>query len=210
MRSAYPSTPKSTQRTPDSKDAFQDASRVRSSLPNLPDATTTASAPTSSTPVIPVNLVDAPTQRMCVFAIYGILFSLRVYDWWTLVQEETASLGYFVKWFVLDGIFLYGMPLMRIPWLEWSETTSSMAWILHAGMNAMLMFRVPVSSAVATVLMALLTSKQLPIEGWLIAMAKTFFDSEISVSEHSVRASNILHNSSLIMGKQIINVLPEG
>ncbi|KAH6721363.1 hypothetical protein BKA61DRAFT_699874 [Leptodontidium sp. MPI-SDFR-AT-0119] len=193
MRSAYPSTPKSTQRTPDSKDAFQDASRVRSSLPNLPDATTTASAPTSSTPVIPVNLVDAPTQRMCVFAIYGILFALRVYDWWTLVQEETASLGYFVKWFVLDGIFLYGMPLMRIPWLEWSETTSSMAWILHAGMNAMLMFRVP-----------------LPIEGWLIAMAKTFFDSEISVSEHSVRASNILHNSSLIMGKQIINVLPEG
>lgn len=126
------------------------------------------------------------------------------------MQEETASLGYFVKWFVLDGIFLYGMPLMRIPWLEWSETTSSMAWILHAGMNAMLMFRVPVSSAVATVLMALLTSKQLPIEGWLIAMAKTFFDSEISVSEHSVRASNILHNSSLIMGKQIINVLPEG
>ncbi|KAG4433173.1 hypothetical protein IFR05_011333 [Cadophora sp. M221] len=193
MRSAYPSTPKSTQRTPESRDPFQDASRVRSPLPNLPDATATTSVPTSSTPVIPVNLVDAPTQRMCVFAIYGILFALRVYDWWTLVQEETASLGYFVKWFVLDGIFLYGMPLMRIPWLEWSETTSSMAWILHAGMNAMLMFRVP-----------------LPIEGWLIAMAKTFFDSEISVSEHSVRASNILHNSSLIMGKQIINVLPEG
>lgn len=41
-------------------------------------------------------------------------------------------------------------------------------------------------------------------------MAKTFFDSEISVYEHSVRASNIIHNSSLIMGKQIINVLPEG
>ncbi|KAL2072295.1 hypothetical protein VTL71DRAFT_11638 [Oculimacula yallundae] len=193
LRSAYPSTPKSAQRTPDPRDPPQDTSRVRSPLPNLPDATATSSVPTSSTPVIPVNLIDAPTQRMSAFAIYGILFALRVYDWWTLVQEETTSLGYFMKWFIIDGIYLYGVPLLRIPWLEWSETTSSAAWILHAAMNAMLMFRVP-----------------LPIEGWLIAVAKTFFDSEISVSEHSVRASNILHNSSLIMGKQIINVLPEG
>lgn len=81
---------------------------------------------------------------MVAFALYGVLFAFRVYDWWTLVQEETASLGYFLKWFVIDGIFLYGVPLMRIPWLEWSETTSSVAWMVHAAMNAMLMFRVPV------------------------------------------------------------------
>lgn len=39
---------------------------------------------------------------------------------------------------------------------------------------------------------------------------KTLFDKELSVSENSVRPGRILHNSSLIMGKQIINVLPEG
>lgn len=160
--------------------------------------------------MIPVNLIDAPTQRICTLAIYGILLAWRIYDWLTLVQEETTSLWCFVKWFILDGVFLYGIPLMRIPWLEWSETTSSVAWIVHAAMNAMLMFRIPVSSADDAILTTLLMSKQLPLEGWLMAMAKTFFDSEISVSEHSVRASNILHNSSLIMGKQIINVLPEG
>jgi nucleoporin POM152 len=39
---------------------------------------------------------------------------------------------------------------------------------------------------------------------------KTLFDKELSVSENSVRPARILHNSSLIMGRQIINILPEG
>jgi hypothetical protein len=51
---------------------------------------------------------------------------------------------------------------------------------------------------------------QLPIEGWLIFLTKTVFDREISISENSVRPASILHNASLIMGKQIINILPEG
>lgn len=41
-------------------------------------------------------------------------------------------------------------------------------------------------------------------------MIKTLFDTEMSVSENKVRPASILHNSSLIMGKQIINILPEG
>jgi hypothetical protein len=39
---------------------------------------------------------------------------------------------------------------------------------------------------------------------------KTNYDRELSVSGHRVKPASILHNSSLIMGKQIINVLPEG
>jgi nucleoporin POM152 len=47
--------------------------------------------------------------------------------------------------------------------------------------------------------------------GMVMAVVKAFFfDKEMAISEHSVRVSNILHNSSLIMGKQIINILPEG
>ena len=55
-----------------------------------------------------------------------------------------------------------------------------------------------------------LTVTQLPIEGWLLFIIKTVFDRELSISENSVRPGSILHNSSLIMGKQIINILPEG
>lgn len=41
-------------------------------------------------------------------------------------------------------------------------------------------------------------------------MLKVFYDRELSISEHRVKVSSILQNHSLIMGKQIINILPEG
>lgn len=41
-------------------------------------------------------------------------------------------------------------------------------------------------------------------------IAKTVFDREEGISEGRVRPASILHNSSLIMGRQIINILPEG
>lgn len=53
-------------------------------------------------------------------------------------------------------------------------------------------------------------SIKLPFEGLLLLFTKTFFDKELSISENNVRPASILHNASLIMGKQIINVLPEG
>lgn len=51
---------------------------------------------------------------------------------------------------------------------------------------------------------------QLPIEATLAALVKTLYDRELSISENRVKPASILHNSSLIMGRQIINVLPEG
>lgn len=43
-----------------------------------------------------------------------------------------------------------------------------------------------------------------------MALAKVLYDRELSISEQNVKVSNILNNHSLIMGKQIINILPEG
>lgn len=36
------------------------------------------------------------------------------------------------------------------------------------------------------------------------------YDRELSLSENRVKPADILQNSSLIMGKTIINILPEG
>jgi nucleoporin POM152 len=140
MRSSYPSTPRSGQQSPNTA---QDGSRVISPLPNLPDGSPAAAS--SSSPVIPVNLIDAPSQRMYTFAVYGLLLVWRIYDWWQLVEDGTTSIGLFLKWSTLDSIFLFGVPYLRIPWLEWSETTSVVAGCLHAALNIMLMFRIPVS-----------------------------------------------------------------
>ena len=56
----------------------------------------------------------------------------------------------------------------------------------------------------------MLTNKQIPIEAWLVAFTKIIYDRELAVSERSVKPASILHNASLILGKQIIHILPEG
>ena len=51
---------------------------------------------------------------------------------------------------------------------------------------------------------------KVPLLSWLLAFVKVLYDRELSVSEHNVKVSSILNNHSLIMGRQIINILPEG
>lgn len=208
LRSSFPSTPGSARQTPSLKEYPQDGPSTRSPLPTLPG--TSPAATLSNAPVIPANLIDAPSQRMYALGIYGVLLVWRLYDWWTLIEEDTSSAALFIKWCFVDLVYTFGIPLLRIPWLEWSETTSTVACLVHAAMNGMLMFRMPVSCSSLGIHFYLLTVTQLPIEGWLIFFTRTLFDKELSVSENSVRVSNILHNSSLIMGRQIIKVLPEG
>lgn len=137
MRSSWPTTPSNNQPSPD-------PARARSPLPDLPDATPAAAV--TNTPLIPVNLIDAPSQRMYTFAVYGLLLVWRLYDWWRLVEDDANSFFLFVKWTFFDIVFLFGVPLLRIPWLEWSESTSLAVCSLHTIVNGMLMFRVPVST----------------------------------------------------------------
>ncbi|KAF8866053.1 hypothetical protein BDZ45DRAFT_667923 [Acephala macrosclerotiorum] len=191
LRSSWPTTPASNGSNTDLGIASPDTTRVRSPLPDLPNAAPAATI--TNTPLIPVNLIDAPSQRMYTLAIYGILVVWRLYDWWTLVEEDTHSFVLFVKWTFIDILFMFGVPLLRIPWLEWSEGTSLASCTIHTFINGMLMFRVPI-----------------PLEGTLLLLAKTVFDREMSISENSVNPAKILQNSSLIMGKQIIHILPEG
>ena len=41
-------------------------------------------------------------------------------------------------------------------------------------------------------------------------MTKVVYDREIAVSERLVKPASVIHNSSLILGKQIIHIMPEG
>jgi len=199
LRSSFPMTP--------TQSPQNDGTPIRTRGP-LP-ATHTTMVPRAQ-PLIPTDILDAPTQRLYVAAVYGILIAWRLYDFSGLVEDETESFWLFLKWVAIDSVFLYGLPGLRIPWLEWEFLTISILFAIHAFLNGMLMFRIPVCLYPSTSEELALISVQIPVGAWAVAFTKVLFDSELSISDTWVKPSSILHNSSLIMGRQIINILPEG
>ncbi|KAH8159136.1 hypothetical protein CIB48_g9111, partial [Xylaria polymorpha] len=149
-------------------------------------------APPESQPLIPLTIIDAPTQRFYACAVYVALFAWRLYDYMQ-VQDNGAHASYFFKWAFIDGLYLFSLPHLRIPWLELSSEFVLATFFFAVFSDWWLMYNIP-----------------LPFQGWLLAVLKVFYDKEMAISEHNVKLSSILHNSSLIMGKQIINILPEG
>ena len=139
LRSAYPSSPGSAQKTYEKYVPSSGPQGPRSPLPSA--APSQANPPT---PMIPFTLIDAPSQRLYAFLFYAGLNIWRFTDFFGLVTDETESLWLFMKWLAIDSVFLYGLPEFQIPWLQWSSSTTAMLVILHTFMNAFLMFRIPV------------------------------------------------------------------
>ena len=129
--------------------------RLRSSYPVTPRKrpndgpsvpfTIKAPSPPSSPPLIPLHIIDAPSQRLYIAAIWVISLGLRLYDWASLMERQEESIWLFSKFVFIDALLIYTIPKLRIPWMEWSTQTQNLMFISHAIINAMLMFRIPVS-----------------------------------------------------------------
>ncbi|KAJ5652513.1 Nucleoporin [Penicillium longicatenatum] len=196
LPSAFPQTPKTIPRrrklfeTPRSQS--RDV-RERKSPSKSPAKAPKAPAPqNTNTPLVPINLIDAPSQRLYVVAFYLALNAWRIYESWT-ASDELDSTWLFLKWVSMDGVFLFGLQALRIPWLEWAFPTTLALFLLHVVGNVFLMFQIPI-----------------PLGAWLAGMVKVAYDRELSISERKVKPGDIIHNASLILGKQIVHILPEG
>ncbi|KAJ5463550.1 hypothetical protein N7475_008494 [Penicillium sp. IBT 31633x] len=143
-------------------------------------------------PLIPTNVIDAPSQRLYVVAVYVALNAWRIYESLT-ASDDLDSTWLLLKWATIDGIFLVGLQALRIPWLEWAFPTTLTLFLLHAVGNVFLMFRIPI-----------------PWAAWVSGLVKVAYDRELSISERRVKPGDIIHNASLILGRQIVHILPEG
>jgi nucleoporin POM152 len=187
----FPSTPQTTNRSPDLRSPNGSTPRpnVRTTLSDVPKAP----AQSSTGPLIPSHILDPAQQRFYVFAVYAALWAYRSYDFYTLIIEEDQSLWLCLKWCFFDMLFMFGVPLLEIPWLEWSNSAAFFLFVGHAAIDVMLMFKIGI-----------------PVQAWFMGLVGFLWDSELAISERSVKPGAILHNASLILGKQIINILPEG
>lgn len=160
LRSAFPQTPRRTWATGSQSDTPVFARRpatpkVATPAPvsklksltsmNAVPARDRTSDDATDPPLIPFDVCDAPTQRLYVVAFYLALHAYRFYEYWTSTDTLDAT-WLFMKFVLLDGVFLFGLPAMRIPWLEWAFPTTLAVFLLHAVMDAFLMFKIPVGS----------------------------------------------------------------
>ncbi|KAJ1708680.1 nuclear envelope pore membrane protein [Aspergillus flavus] len=191
LRSAFPQTPQTSQKsrafyTSPSRSKQRDAGLRQSPSEALPTARD------ASLPLIPVELIDAPSQRLYIVAFYVALNAWRLYESWKASDDLDAT-WLFLKWACIDGVFLFGLQALRIPWLEWAFPTTLAIFLIHVVGNVFLMFRIPI-----------------PVGAWVSGIVKLAYDRELSISERSVKPGDIIHNASLILGKQIVHILPEG
>ena len=146
LRSAFPSTPQSTKTSYAGQNGPQGSSSRFTST--LRDVAELARSSQSSGPLISTEVVDTPTQRLYIFAAYIGLLAWRLYDVYLVDADDAQSLWLFMKWVALDGVFLFGLPALRIPWLEWSPIFTTVLFIVHALVDGLLMFRVQVGSSI--------------------------------------------------------------
>ena len=201
LRSAFPTTPRSDPRmrrfANSGRPSFPSpqASSPPSNKPSpitRPIRVLSERAKAKSSPLIPFDAIDPPQQRFYVAAFYIALTAWRFYNTYRITDDLDSS-WQFLKWCGIDATFFIALPALQIPWLEFSFSTTVTFWLLHAIANAFLMYRIPI-----------------PVLSWVAAISKIFYDREMSISEHRVKPGDILHNSSIILGKQIIHILPEG
>lgn len=167
LRSGFPSTPTTVPRrsnqyddTPStvgslgsiSSNGASTRSYKAQALPQAPEREAAEAA--SSQPLIPLTLIDAPQQRLYAFGVYVVLWGWKLFDWLSVIEEGEASWWLFLKWFFIDFGFLFGLPELRIPWLELSQPVVSTIVAFHAFLNYMLMFNIQVRPSLA--LLALL------------------------------------------------------
>ncbi|KAK5699821.1 hypothetical protein LTR97_005952 [Elasticomyces elasticus] len=193
LRSAFPATPQ-TNRQSGRLSASGRVQRVSERLPEIPvlQASTYTSSP--GEPWIPEHVVDAPTQRLMAVVVWVALSCWKAYDFSTLQDTEEHGLWLFMKWVVLDGLFLFLLPTLQIPWLEWTPFTTVMLFSAHAITDGMLMFRIPI-----------------PIAAGFAALGRSLWGAyEMAINERNVNPRTVTFNESLILGRQIIHILPEG
>jgi nucleoporin POM152 len=201
LRSAYPSTPQSGLRPRVINDGLRRSFGAPNGSTYSPSPRTSPSvkqpvgqsnAPSKADTLIPLDVVDAPSQRAYLAGLYLALLAWKLSNYWQ-IQDELDSTWYFLKWVAIDMLFLFGVPALHIPWLEWSFFTTLTIFLIHFIADVFLMFQIPI-----------------PLIAGGAALLKIVYDRELSISDHRVDPADILHNSSIILGRQIIQILPEG
>ncbi|KAK9355429.1 hypothetical protein V1523DRAFT_405212 [Lipomyces doorenjongii] len=189
---------------PEAPDYFsQRTTRLPSSFPPSPlrremNTSRPANTPSASevrvSPLIPEQYIDVGSQRLYALSIFALIQAWKLYDLTQIHKANSteAELSFAFKYLVVEGLYLWALPVFRIPWLTFSPAVTVLQIVI---------------CSVWTVFLS--SASFIPVSAFLSAIWRAVYDRELSISEHRVRAKDIVHGSSHILGRHVVHILPE-
>lgn len=153
---------------------------------------------------IPVNIIDHASQRVFLVSIFVLIQSWKVYDM-ILVRTDSLStanlelttLNHFtfvLKYVVIDGLFLWLLPILNIPYLTFSPFVTLLLTLVINALTLVLAsnFTIP-----------LFANFVIPI--WKIVFNKK----ELTIVGDSVSSNNVVDMNAHFKGRYTIQYLPD-
>jgi nucleoporin POM152 len=146
---AFPSTPQTIPGQARFTSSNSTPQRPTNKLPSIQKLRNFPPPDPPHEPAISLDYIDAATQRIFVVSFYAILWAYRIYDFYTLLSGgNDDQLWLFLKWVAMDGLFLFAIPSLRIPWLEPSSPALVVMFLAHVVIDGVMMFRISVASTI--------------------------------------------------------------
>ncbi|KAI8337024.1 hypothetical protein BC941DRAFT_513687 [Chlamydoabsidia padenii] len=147
--------------------------------------------------LIPPSVMDFPLQRLMVTAIFGLLQMIKIFHGF---QALTAAYpeqydGICFKWWMADGLFIFVLYILRIPWLQFSSFKSIFLFTLLMTMDVLIF-----------------VGPQFLFGGGIIKLfLGEKLGKQISVSRAKfVDVKDVIFDPSHILGKHTLHILPYG
>ncbi|UZJ56926.1 hypothetical protein CBS101457_006246 [Exobasidium rhododendri] len=182
-----------------------------------------SSSSSSSSSLIPLSLVDAPTQRVYLASAFLLLETYKLYQIFASFYSEDSSWTLLGSFLLLNLVLVTAASRLKVPRLDYSRAKwtilfaliGAVDWVSCGGWRTAvsLLQWVPVLGWASNVALDAWSS-ELGAAGEGRASAKRLmsasdiFNGELSFSEHRVRLKDIIEPKHHIFGQHTIHVLP--
>lgn len=144
-------------------------------------------------PLIPEKYMSAANQRWAACALFGLFLASKC-TYILTPADPSDQWPLFFRFFASDLVFLWVLPLFRIPWLTYGPIVTSLLSLVCLGVDLSIVFYED------GMLFAL---------GLGSALWRTVNDKELSFSGLKIKARSLQDSSSHLLGEHIVQILPK-
>lgn len=155
-------------------------------------------------PLIPSSIIDQASQRLFIVSFFVLIQCWKIYDIILLKSDVMSSsviglaplntFTFIAKYAMVDGLFLWLLPILNIPYLVYSPLKTFLLTLLLNGVTFFL---------ASDMVFPLISNMMLPV--WKIIFSRK----ELTLFGDSVNSNNIVDPNEHFKGRYTIQFLPD-